>query len=100
MSSYKELVAQAEALMKEAEKARKAELASVVSEIKEKMREYGITVADLGMSAGKKSRAPKAPAVVNYRGPNGETWAGGKGRKPEWVRALLAAGKDVEAYRV
>ena len=44
---------------------------------------------------------PKADArEAKYRGPNGETWAGGLGRKPEWVRAVLAAGKSLEDYRI
>jgi DNA-binding protein H-NS len=34
---------------------------------------------------------------VKYRGPNGEVWGGGLGRKPDWVNAL---GADIEKYRV
>lgn len=51
MATYSELMAQAQALMAQAEQARKAELAAVIADIKAKMKEYGITVADLG-SAG------------------------------------------------
>lgn len=100
MSSYKELVAQAEALMAQAEQARKAELASVIADIKKKMQEFGITAADLGLSGGKKSRQVKAPAAAKYMGPNGESWAGGKGRKPDWVRTIMAKGEDIERYRI
>ena len=103
MATYSELMAQAKALMAEAEKARKDELSSAIADIKAKMKQYGLTVADLGgASAGgaKKAGKSKSTAPAKYRGPNGELWAGGPGRKPEWVRALLAAGKSVEDYSI
>jgi DNA-binding protein H-NS len=102
MATYSELMAQAQQLMAEAEQARKNELASVIADIKAKMKQYGITVADLGGAAGgvKKAGKTKSAAPAKYRGPNGELWAGGPGRKPEWVRAVLAAGKSVEDYRI
>lgn len=103
MATYSELMAQAQALMAQAEQARKAELAAVIADIKAKMKEYGITAADLGSaaSAGRKAgKSSKSAAPAKYRGPNGELWAGGPGRKPEWVRAVLAAGKSIEDYRI
>ncbi len=102
MATYSELMAQAQALMSQAEQARKNELAAAIADIKAKMKEYGITVADLGgaMTGAKKAAKSKSKAAAKYRGPNGELWAGGPGRKPEWVRAVLAAGKSVEDYRI
>lgn len=103
MATYSELMAQAQALMAQAEQARKDELAGAIADIKAKMKQYGITVADLGgVAAGgaKKVGKSKSAAPAKYRGPNGELWAGGPGRKPEWVRAVLAAGKSVEDYRI
>lgn len=103
MATYSELMAQAQKLMAEAEQARKSELAAVIADIKAKMKQYGITVADLGGAAAggaKKVGKSKSTAPAKYRGPNGELWAGGPGRKPEWVRAVLAAGKSVEDYRI
>ena len=101
MASYKELVSQADALMAQAEEVRKQELAGVIADIKAKMKEFGISPADLGISGGaRKARAAKAPAVVKYRNANGETWAGGLGRKPRWVAEVLASGGDIETYRV
>ena len=35
-----------------------------------------------------------------FRGPSGEWWPGGPGRKPEWVRAVLAKGESLDAYRI
>lgn len=100
MATYSELMAQAQALMAQAEQARKTELASVIADIKAKMKQYGITVADLGGSAGGTRKAGKTAAPAKYRGPNGELWAGGPGRKPEWVRTVLAAGKSIEDFRI
>lgn len=100
MTSYTELMAQAQALMAQAEQARKNELASVVADIKAKMKEYGITVADLGGTPGRKPSKAKVASVAKYRGPNGELWAGGPGRKPEWVRNAMSEGKNIEDFRI
>ncbi|WP_300649811.1 H-NS histone family protein [Hydrogenophaga sp.] len=101
MASYSELMAQAQTLMAQAEQARKDELASVIADIKAKMKQFGISVADLGGSTGvKKTGKSKSAAAPKYRGPNGELWAGGPGRKPEWVRAVLASGKSVDDYLI
>jgi DNA-binding protein H-NS len=98
MTTYADLVSQAQALMAQAEQVRKQELANVMADIKAKMKEYGITLEDLGGTAARKAGKTKAPA--KYRGPNGELWSGGAGRKPEWVKAALAAGQDIENFRI
>ena len=102
MATYTELMAQAQALMTQAEQARKNELSSAIADIKAKMKQYGITVSDLGGTSGgaKKAAKSKSKAAPKYRGPNGELWAGGPGRKPEWVRAVLASGKSIESFRI
>ena len=102
MATYSELMAQAQSLMAQAEQARKDELASVIADIKARMKQYGITAADLGGAAAgpKKAGKSKSAAAPKYRGPNGELWAGGPGRKPEWVRAVITSGKSLDAYRI
>lgn len=99
MSSYDVLMQQARKLMEQAENVRKAELAGVIADIKAKMKEYGISTADLG-GTPQKTKASGNTKAAKYRGPNGELWAGGPGRKPEWVREVLAAGGDVGQYRI
>ncbi len=102
MTTYSELKAQAQALLAQAEQVRKQELAAVVQDIKAKMKDYGLTVADLG-AAGvtpRKLNKNKSASPAKFRGPNGELWAGGLGRKPEWVRSLLAEGKNLDDYRI
>ncbi len=97
MASYKELKAKAEDLMRQAEAARKAETAAVIAEIKKKMVDYGLSVADLGGTA--KTTARKAVAV-KYRHPStGETWSG-RGRPPHWLADEVAKGKKKEEFLV
>ena len=103
MATYIELKQQAEALLAEAEIVRKQEITEVVQSIKAQMKEYGLTVADLGGSAStgqRKVAKTKSTAPAKYRGPNGELWAGGLGRKPEWVRVLMAEGKNIEDFLI
>ena len=103
MATYIELKQQAEALLAEAEIVRKQEITEVVQSIKAQMKEYGLTVADLGGSAStgqRKVAKTKSTAPAKYRGPNGELWAGGLGRKPEWVRVIQAEGKNIEDFLI
>ena len=103
MATYIELKQQAEALLAEAEIVRKQEITEVVQRIKAQMKEYGLTVADLGGSAStgqRKVAKTKSTAPAKYRGPNGELWAGGLGRKPEWVRVIQAEGKNIEDFLI
>ena len=86
MATYLELRAKGEKLLAEAEEMRIKELNDVIQDIKEKVKAYGLSAHDLGFSAGGGSRrkrssgsAPKA--APKYRGPNGESWSGGRGRK-------------------
>jgi len=105
MRSYAELKSQGEALLLQAEELRKQELLRVVAEIRQRMAEYGVTIEDItGVRKRKSSRRYNEPHSldkgVQYRGPNGECWSGGVGRKPRWVEDILAKGGDLESYRV
>lgn len=100
MSRYKELQDQIAALQKQAEEARKQEIASVVAEIKAKMAEYGITVDDLGPAARGKGRKKAASGVAKYRNPaTGELWTG-KGRKPGWMVQALEQGRSMDEFKI
>ena len=101
MATYSELVSQAQALMAQAEQVRRQERAGVIADIKAKMAEYGLTVEDLEKAPGaRKAGAVKSKAPAKYQGPNGELWSGGPGRKPEWVKAVLAAGQGLDQYLI
>ena len=98
MSTYKELKAQAEALLKQAEAARRAEIAGVVAEIQARMKEYGITLDDLKGGA-RKSKA-SAGVAAKYRNPaTGESWSG-RGRAPRWLAEEMAKGRSKDEFLI
>ena len=108
MATYLELMAQAEQLMQEAERVRQEEIDDVIADIKEKIQAYGLTAQDLGLAAGgpgrrgagRPGKTGKSAAAPQYRGPDGQTWAGGRGRKPQWVVDALKSGKTLDDLRI
>jgi DNA-binding protein H-NS len=103
VATYLELKEQAEKLMAEAERMREQEIADAIADVKRKIDLYGLTAADLGFarSSGPGNSRPKAAkAAVKYRGPNGEGWSGGRGRKPQWVTEALRQGRSLEEFAV
>ena len=100
MATYLELKQKAEKLMAEAEEMRQKEIDDVVAEIRDKMKTYGLTAKDIGGAPGRKRASSGTPKAAKYRGPNGETWSGGRGRKPRWVTEALAKGKKLEDFEI
>ncbi len=105
MATYLELKEQAEKLLAEAERMREQEIADAIADIKRKIELYGLTAADLGFAKSGpgtmgRPKAVKSTAVVKYRGPNGETWSGGRGRKPQWVQQALQQGRSLDEFAV
>lgn len=102
MATYLELKQKAEKMLAEAEQMRQKEIEEVIADIREKVKSYGLTAQDIGFSGRatrKKSRA-KLATPLKYRGPNGEAWGGGRGRKPQWVVEVLKSGKKIEDFAV
>lgn len=98
MSTYKQLKEQAEALLKQAETARRAEIASVVAEIQAKMKEYGISLDDL--KGGARKTKARTAVAAKYRNPaTGETWSG-RGRSPKWLVEEQAKGRSRDDFLV
>jgi len=115
MSSYQELKAKAEELMREAERVREREKSSALNDLFDRMKANGVTIDELLArfpharraaraaspgAAGGARRGSYSVREAQYKGPNGETWSGGPGRRPEWVRVAIAAGQDMESYRI
>lgn len=80
-----------------------------LDELKKQIADYGFTVADLFVLAklprkprtAKTGEAAKPTAEAKYRNPTtGETWGGGRGRKPAWVVEATAKGIDIETFRI
>ena len=72
------------------ERKRSAALAA----IEDKAREMGFSLPELRGGSGLKKRQP---AKAKYANPadRSQTWTG-RGRKPRWIEAALAAGKRLE----
>ena len=111
---YQKIREQIAALEAKSRAMHEALLADEIKQIKAKIKELGLKPHQLfsaaalsgeseGSSMGEKIAkvtSKKEPSEVKYRGPNGETWSGGRGRKPGWVQAILDAGGDIEKYHV
>lgn len=91
-------------LRRQAEELRNQERAGVIEEVRKKIAEYGLTASDLKLAARSSKRstpAASAPkAAAKYRSPTGETWSGGRGRKPRWITEALAAGKSLSDFEI
>ena len=74
-------------------------------ELKKQIADYGFTAIEVfgtiaTPSKPRKSAKAKTALVVRYRDENGNTWHGGKGPNPKWVKAIKDAGGDIEKYRI
>ena len=69
-----------------------------LAELEEKARTMGFSLAELTGSAPVRKRTP---AVAKYANPadKSDTWSG-RGRKPRWFAAALAAGKKPDDLTV
>ncbi|MBE0548116.1 MAG: H-NS histone family protein [Rubrivivax sp.] len=106
------LTAQIAKLQTQADALRKKEVAEVVAKVRTAIAHYRLTAADLGLGTAvpkaskpavgttvKKARrkaAGKKPArPAKYKDGQGNTW-GGIGKRPDWFKAALVAGKKPE----
>lgn len=97
-ATFAELQAQIAALQAEAESLRRQEIAGVIADIKAQIATYGLTAADLGLAPkSRRGRGEVRPAA--FADSNGNTW-GGRGKRPDWLRAALADGRSLEEFKV
>lgn len=115
-----EIKAEIEKLNKEATKVRSAEIKDVVARIRKAVSHYGLTAEEIfgkprrsaaaaskaGLakkrgSTAKKGKAPKAKAaaVIRFKDELGNSWVG-RGKRPQWLRDALAAGRKIEDFAV
>lgn len=94
MTTYLELKAQADELMRQADALRADERNSVIASVKETVAEWKITASELGFKNGKDKR--KLPA--KYRDPNtGKEWCG-RGAIPHWLKDHFSRGHTKEQF--
>lgn len=92
MATYKQLLAQKEALEAQLAEARETEVSAVIQQIRTLMEQYNLSVEDIqgkrrrGRPAGSgAAKAAKEPLPAKYRDPKtGKTWSG-RGRAPAWL---------------
>jgi DNA-binding protein H-NS len=106
--TYAQIQKQIEELQREAEKLRRDEVDAVIARIKEAIQVYGLTAQDLGLTpAAKSSSRPARPAgkaaaksrSAKFRDAEGNEWSG-RGPRPKWLRAALAAGKALDDFAI
>ncbi|MFY7915807.1 MAG: H-NS family nucleoid-associated regulatory protein [Rubrivivax sp.] len=109
--------AEIEKLKKQAEELKSREVREVVARIKQAIKHYGLTPRDLfgkagaaGAPAGRgkatssanaaqRRTKSKAAGVIRFRDDAGNGWVG-RGKRPNWFKAALAAGKTPEDLAV
>lgn len=90
-------------LQAKAAEVRQQERAAAIERCNFFIQEFNIAMSELKFSEAKakKPRAAKAPKAATHKGPNGELWTESpRGRKPNWVTALIDGGGDLEQYRI
>lgn len=99
MPSFIDLKRQAAELLEKAEQMRREELPGVISDMQQRIAEYGITQAELFPTASKKTLPPSGKV---YRHPTDskKTWLG-RGHTPMWLKELTAdGGKSIDDFLV
>ena len=100
MSNLSELLAQKAALEQQIIEAQRAQRAQAIAQVKSLMAEHGLTLADLGTRAPAAPRKASAKVAPKYRHPQtGDTWSG-RGLQPNWLKAALSAGAQLEDFKV
>lgn len=97
---------------KEMESRNKKQRGQAMDEIKSIVAKYGLKLDDvMGTPAVRKQRNEatkvtakpiKKSAVILYRHPENShlTWAGGRGRRPQWIKEWEASGRSLDEARV
>jgi len=84
--SYKDLLAQREALEQQIAAARKTEVADAVQKIKGLIEAFGLTQDDVFPAAKQKQKRETGSVAPKYRDPaTGQTWSG-RGKPPNWIK--------------
>jgi len=80
-NTYKELLAQREALEAQIQTARKQEVSDVIAKIRGLVQDYGLTADDIFTA-----RRASSTVAPKFRNPEtGDTWTG-RGKPPKWIQ--------------
>ena len=99
--SYKDLLAQREALEQQIAAARKTEVADAVQKIKGLIEAFWLTQDDVFPAAKQKQKRETGSVAPKYRDPQNpeNTWTG-RGKPPRWLASAMAAGKSKESFLI
>jgi DNA-binding protein H-NS len=69
-----------------------------IQQAKTLISQYSLTAAELGLRGKGKSGSDAIKATPKYANPHNsnQTWAGGKGARPKWVKQHLANGGSLD----
>jgi DNA-binding protein H-NS len=73
-----------------------------IADVRSLMAEYGLTAADLVTTtrkSGKAASGASKPVAAKYKDDKGNSWSG-RGLKPKWLTAALAAGRKIEDFSI
>lgn len=103
-----QLLDQVAALDKKIAEVQSEQRSTVIAEIRAMMSKAGLSMADItGMASTATPRAKRietpdkvSKVAAKYRDPEtGNAWSG-RGLKPRWLTAALAAGKTIEEFTI
>ena len=105
MNNIYEIQKQIDELLKQKNELIQQKKSEILEEVLKNIKTYGLTSEECGFQLTqakppKSKPAGKAKAEIKFLGPNNEEWSGGPGRRPEWVKAIIEAGGDIEQYRI
>lgn len=90
MTTYKELLAQRQALEEKINEARRRETKDAISQVKALVAEFDLTQEDIFPNTRKPRGVAKGKAPAKYMNPQtNETWTG-RGRSPNWIKGKNA----------
>jgi DNA-binding protein H-NS len=92
-------------LHEQATSLRDKERHDAIAKIRMSIVEHQLTGSECGFSNDPRSVKNPMPAhsptgTIRYRNELGQTWSGGRGRRPSWIIEALSAGKSLEQYAV
>lgn len=99
--SFDKLVQLKQDVEKEIRARKNQEASALASMVQERAAQLGVSVDEILGMLGKKSAGKKTVLAPKYANPKNpaETWTG-KGRKPGWFVAALAAGRSEDQLRI
>lgn len=89
-------------LRKQKDAIRAREVAGVIRRIRKAIDYYGLTAEELGFGPGTRGKAARKTSrkvAVKFRDGAGNEWSG-RGRRPAWFIAALAAGRSIDELEV